>query len=96
MKEVGITLSNTAGSIDLKKHPELLEGVDLILTLTENHKKEILKIKGGDGIEIYTLKEFAGEYGDIEDPSMKGLEGFRIARDIIIDCLMKGLQKFSS
>ncbi|MFX1394923.1 MAG: low molecular weight protein arginine phosphatase [Promethearchaeota archaeon] len=96
MKEIGINLSDTIGSIDLKKHPELLEGVDLILTLTKNHKKEILKIKGVDGIEIYTLKEFAGECGDIEDPFMKGLEGFRIARDIIIDCLMKGLQKFSS
>ena len=96
MKEIGITLSETVGSIDLKKHHELLEGVDLILTLTENHKKEILKIKGVDSIEIYTLKEFAGECGDIEDPSMKGLEGFRIARDIIIDCLVKGLQKLSS
>lgn len=96
MKEVGITLSDDASSIDLKKHPELLEGVDLILTLTENHKKEILKIKSVDGIKLCTLKEFAGECGDIEDPSMKGLEGFRITRDKIIDSIMKGLQKISN
>jgi len=43
---------------------------------------------------IHTLREFAGECGDIEDPSMKGIEGFRIARDKIKDCLNKGLQKY--
>jgi hypothetical protein len=44
---------------------------------------------------MLTLKEFAGEKGDIADPSMKELEGFRTARDEIYDCLMKGLQKYT-
>lgn len=96
MKEVGVYLPEDSLSMDLKKHPELLEDVDLILTLSENHKKEILKIKDVDDIKIYTLKEFAGESGNIEDPSMKGLEGFRIARDKIIHCLRKGVIKFSN
>ncbi len=97
MKEIGIILPEDALSIDLKRHPELVEveGVDLILTLTEEHKKEIMKIDGLDHKEIYTLKEFAGNQGDIEDPSMKGLEGFRLTRDEIKYCLIKGLKKFT-
>jgi protein-tyrosine-phosphatase len=94
MKEIGILLPEDSMSIDIKKHPELLKDVDLILTMTEQHKLEIKQIDGAKNKEIYTLKEFAGECGDIEDPSMKELQGFRIARDEIRDCLLKGLKKY--
>ncbi len=94
MEEVGIKLSENSLSIDLKKHPEILEDVDLILTLTEKHLEEIHEIFNINSLEILTLKEFAGEYGDIEDPSMKELEGFREARNKIINCLMKGLNRY--
>ncbi|MFO7796456.1 MAG: low molecular weight protein arginine phosphatase [Promethearchaeati archaeon] len=97
MKEEGIHLPEDSKSIDLKKHPKIVENTDLILTLTQNHKKELYDLNGlldkYDG-DIFTLKEFAGEYGDIEDPSMKGIEGFRKARDEIKDCLLKGLRKW--
>lgn len=95
MEEVGIKLSEKSLSIDLKKHPKLIEEVDLILTLTNKHKEEFNKFFNVDSKEILTIKEFAGERGDIEDPSMKELIGFRIARDEIINCLMKGLNKYS-
>lgn len=94
MKELGIKLSDSAESFDLKKHKDLIEKAELILTLTNQHKQDLLKFQEIDNKEIYTLKEFAGESGDIEDPSMKGIEGFRLIRDEIKDCLMKGLQKF--
>lgn len=94
MEEVGIKLSDSSLSIDLKKHPEFLEDVDLILTLTNNHIEEINEFFNIDGKEISTIKDFAGENGDIEDPSMKELEGFREARNEIIDFLMKGLNKY--
>lgn len=94
MEEVGIKLSENALSYDLKKHPELFEKADLILTLTHQHKKEIDTFFNTNNKEILTIKEFAGEHGDIEDPSMKELEGFREARDDIIDYLMKGLNKY--
>jgi protein-tyrosine-phosphatase len=94
MKEIGIVLPEDSMSIDIKKHPELLKDVDLILTMTEQHKLEIMQIDGANNKEIYTLKEFAGECGDIEDPSMKELQGFRIARDEIRNCLLKGLKKY--
>ncbi|TFG21757.1 MAG: hypothetical protein EU529_12540 [Promethearchaeota archaeon] len=94
MKEIGIELSDTSESIDLKKeeHRKLIKEADLILTLTEKHKEDILKFEEINNKSVFTIKEFAGENGDIEDPSMKGIEGFRLIRDEIKDCLMKGLQ----
>ncbi len=94
MKEVFIDLPEEAVSIDLKKRPELIQRADLILTLTDKHKQEIIDFTDSDNKEIYTLREFAGENGDIKDPSMKGLEGFRKARDEIKRCLDKGLRKY--
>ena len=96
MKELGIDLSDTYVSIDLKKpeNRKQVEKADLILTLTEKHKKEVSNFLDVDSKTILTIKEFAGESGDIIDPSMKGLEGFRIARDEIIQSLIKGLNKY--
>jgi protein-tyrosine-phosphatase len=94
MKEVGIILPEDSLSKDLKKYPKLIEEADLILTLTEKHKQEIYDFYDINSKEILTLREFAGEKGDIADPSMKELEGFRRARDEIYDCLMKGFQKY--
>jgi protein-tyrosine-phosphatase len=95
MKEVGIKLSDDSLSKDLKKYPELIEEADLIITLTDKHKKEIKDFYDINSKEMLTLREFAGEEGDIADPSMTELEGFRRARDKIYDCLMKGLKKYS-
>ena len=96
MKELGINLSETYVSIDLKKpeHQKHVEKADLILTLTDKHKEDISNFLETDRKTILTIKEFGGESGDIKDPSMKGLEGFRIARDEIIQSLVKGLNKY--
>lgn len=94
MKEEGITLPEESLSIDLKKHPHLIDKSDLILTLTEKHKSEIIKFIKTNNKDVFTLKEFAGDYGDIEDPSMKGIDGFRKARDQIKENIMKGLKKY--
>jgi protein-tyrosine-phosphatase len=99
MKEEGIDLPEDATSIDLKKHQKYLANADLILTLTEQHKRAIFQLNGTKRFfngKVFTLKEFAGEKGDIKDPSMKGVEGFRKARDEIKACLVKGLEKWFS
>ena len=95
MKEIGIILPKGSLSKDLKKYPEIIEEADLILTLTDTHKMEIYDYYDINSKEILTLKEFAGEKGDIADSSMKELEGFRTARDEIYDCLKKGLQNYT-
>ena len=94
MKEIGIHLSDESVSVDLKKHPELMQGVDLILALTEKHKKEICDHFKLENKAIFTLREFAGENGDINDPSMKGPVGFRKARDEIKHCIIEGMKRF--
>ena len=93
MEEVGIKLSDSALSTDLKKHHELVREADLILTLTNKHKDEMQDFFILDSKDILTIKEFAGEHGDIEDPSMKEAL-FKKVRDEIIDDLMKGLNKY--
>ncbi|MFX1552041.1 MAG: hypothetical protein ACFFB9_16960 [Promethearchaeota archaeon] len=94
MEELGIKLPESALSRDLKRYPKLVEDADLILTLTNKHKEEIYNFFNVDGKELLTIKEFAGDSGDIEDPSMKELEGFRKARNEIIYFLMKGLNNY--
>jgi len=94
MKEIGIILSEDAVSIDLKKRPELIKQADLVLTLTEKHKEEIQKYNTSDENKVLTLREFAKENGDIADPSMKGVEGFRKARDEMINCIVEGMKRF--
>lgn len=97
MKEENIILSNDSKSKDLKKHMDLLENAELVLTLTNDHKKIVQSLIDSHklkGIELKTLKEFAGRKGDIEDPSMKGIEGFRKARNEIKSCIIDGLKKF--
>lgn len=39
---------------------------DYIITMTEAQKKEIMRRYGGE--KVYTLRELAGENGDIKDP----------------------------
>ncbi|MFX1326971.1 MAG: low molecular weight protein arginine phosphatase [Promethearchaeota archaeon] len=93
MEELGIELSDSALSVDLKKHPEFIEEADLILTLTNDHKEEINDLFNVNNKKVLTIKEFGGGSGDIEDPSMKE-ELFGKIRDEIIDSLMKGLNKY--
>jgi protein-tyrosine-phosphatase len=94
MQEEGIILPKDSLSLDLKKNPKAINEADLILTLTSEHKGLIADYVSNKDTVIMTLKEFAGECGDIEDPSMKGVKGFREVRDEIKECLLKALNKF--
>ena len=57
--------------IDLEEHraksitPELLKQCDLVLTMTEGHKAQLLPYAEG---KVFTLLEYAGLPGDIADP----------------------------
>ena len=45
------------------------------------------------GKRVLTLRELAGETGDIEDPSMQPEDVFRHCRDQIVDCLERGFPR---
>jgi protein-tyrosine phosphatase len=84
LRDVGIELAESAASVDLKRHPELLEQSDLILAMTEGQADELRgRFPAAKEHQIFTLRAFAGENGDIADPYEKGFEHFVRCRDEI-------------
>ncbi|OGO03158.1 MAG: hypothetical protein A2Y59_02675 [Chloroflexi bacterium RBG_13_52_14] len=76
-------------SKDLKRHKELLEEADLVLTMSQEQKRRVHLLPEADGKGIFTLKEFVGEAGDIADPFGRGDAAYIQCRDEIKMCLEK-------
>jgi protein-tyrosine-phosphatase len=78
LRDEGIDLDETGlTSTDLKRHRSLLAEADLILTMTAAQKAMLAAFAEAQGRPVFTLPEFAGLDGDIEDPAMQGEEAFR-------------------
>jgi protein-tyrosine phosphatase len=94
LRELGIHLAEDAfHSTDLRRHPELVAQADLVLTMTEAQKALVAALGMMDGRPIFTLREFAGERGDIEDPYGGDDHGYRHARDVIRRCLERSFER---
>lgn len=71
--------------IDLKSHRstpltlELVDQADLILTMTKNHKEQILRVSPRAMDKTYTLKEYGGSLKntDILDPFGQSINVYR-------------------
>ena len=88
LREHGIHLeAEDFVSTDLKRHRYLIEEAHLILTMTEEQKGMLDAYSEAEGKPAYTLKEFAGEAGDIDDPAMQGEDAFRARMIEIQRCL---------
>ncbi len=84
LREVGIDLGDEATSTDLKRHPELLEECDLIIAMTEQQARELVeRFPASRARPVFTLRSFAREAGDIEDPYEKGDVVFAECREEI-------------
>jgi protein-tyrosine-phosphatase len=93
LREVGIHLAEDAfTSTDLKRHPELLEAAAVVVTMTVE-QKQVVSGLGVDGRPVLTLRELAGEHGDIGDPVGQGEDVYRACRDEIARCLDKGFER---
>lgn len=93
LRELDIELRETdIVSTDLKRHVHLIAQADLILTMTQEQKEMLAAYPEAVGKRIFTLKEFAGEDGDIDDPAMQGEEAFRARMDEIKRCLEKSFE----
>lgn len=88
LKQEGIDVEGMR-SKDLKRHRELLEEADLVLTMTQEQKRRVHQFPGVDSKGVYTLKEFVGETGDIADPFGRGDSAYVQCRDEIKRCLEK-------
>ena len=84
LRDDGIHISEELTSTDLKRHPELLEAADLVIAMTEEQARSLVeKFPGAAGRRVHTLRSFAGELGDIDDPYEKGDEVFTACREEI-------------
>jgi protein-tyrosine-phosphatase len=93
LREVGIHLAeDDFASTDLRRHPELLDEAAVIVTMTAD-QKQVLTELGAAPRPVLTLRELAGEAGDIGDPVGQGEEVYRACRDEITRCLDKGLDR---
>jgi protein-tyrosine-phosphatase len=85
LREVGIDLGDDATSTDLKRHPELLEEADLVIAMTTQQAQELReRFAVPERLPVHTLRSFAGESGDIDDPFEQGDQVFAACRDEII------------
>lgn len=90
LEEIGI-FSDDFRSTSINK--EMIEESDLVITMTNQHKKQIMKAYDLKE-RIYTLKEFSGNKdGDIEDPYGMSLEEYRKCRDKLQVLISKVIEK---
>ncbi|MBX3023868.1 hypothetical protein KF840_03060 [bacterium] len=94
LRDEGIELPPDSVATDLKRNRHLIDRADLILAMT---REQIRILRAGwpeaAGKEIYTLREFAGESGDIEDPAGRDESVFAACRDEIKICLERALPR---
>ena len=88
-----LAVEDTMSSIDLRRHREIIAEAHLILTMTEQQKEMLGAYEEAQGRDIFTLKEFVGESGDIHDPFEQGEDKYRYCRDEIKRCLAKGVDR---
>ena len=94
LREEGIHLAETSiVSTDLRQHRDLIAGADLILTMTAQQKLALASLVETDGRAVFTLREFAGEDGDIGDPMGQSEDVYRACRDEIKRCLKLSLDR---
>ena len=93
LRDIGIPEPPKPGATDLKRNRHHLAEADLILVMTEEQRRMLGAFEEAAGKRVLTLRELAGETGDIEDPSMQPEDVFRHCRDQIVDCLERGFPR---
>jgi protein-tyrosine-phosphatase len=94
LREIGIHLGeDDLTSTDLRRHRDLVAEAGLIVTMTREQQQTLAGFPEAGGRPIVTLRELAGEDGDIGDPAGRGEETFRWCRDEIARCLTVSLDR---
>ena len=84
--------------IDLTNHrtqpvtEDLIKQCDLILTMTQAHKQVLEPMAKG---KVYTLLEYAGSQGDVQDPYGGDLEEYEECAQEIYDALVDVAEKIA-
>ena len=94
LRDIGIDIPEGAGATDLKRQRHLIEEADLILAMTDEQRRMLVKgFPESHGKPVVLLQELAGGSGDIADPAMQSEDVFRHCRDEIVRCLEAGLPR---
>ncbi len=94
LRDEGIHLAEDAlTSTAIALHPEVVAAAHVIVTMTREQKAIMEALDDAAGKPILTLRELAGESGDIADPAMQGEDVFRTCRDEIKRCLEKSFDR---
>jgi protein-tyrosine-phosphatase len=94
LREDGIHLAeDTMSSTDLRRHREIIAEAHLIPDHDRAAEGDARRLREAQGRDIFTLKEFVGESGDIHDPFEQGEDKYRYCRDEIKRCLAKGVDR---
>lgn len=96
LRDDGIHLPPDSVATDLKNNRHLISEADLILAMTDEQIAMLHKgFPEAAGKEIYTLKQFAGIDGDIEDPAGRDEQFFANCRDEIKACLERAIERLA-
>jgi protein-tyrosine-phosphatase len=94
LREEGIHLAEDAMvSTAIALHPEIVAEAAVIVTMTREQQAVMAASIVARGKPILTLRELAGESGDIADPAAQGEDVFRACRDEIKRCLEKAIDR---
>ncbi|GIW42588.1 MAG: hypothetical protein KatS3mg076_3165 [Candidatus Binatia bacterium] len=95
LREIGIEVPEETVATDLKRNRHLYEEADFVVTMTEEQLAMLREaFPGPPEKAAHTLKEWAGESGDIEDPAGQDEDVFRACRDEIRRCLLRALPRW--
>ena len=96
LREDGIHVPADTVSTDLKRNRHLIVEADLILAMTDAQVRLLREtFPESAGKPVYTLKEFAGGVGDIEDPVGGGDVVYAACRDEIKACLERAIERLA-
>lgn len=96
LREEGIELARDACSTDLKRNRHLLTEADLILAMTAEQIRMLREyFPEAQGKPAFTLKEFAGESGDVEDPFGQPERAYALCKDEIKRCLLRIVDRWA-
>jgi protein-tyrosine-phosphatase len=94
LREEGILLAEDGMvSTAIAQHPEVVAAAHVIVTMTREQKVIMEALTEAGGKPILTLRELAGESGDIADPAAQGEDVFRACRDEIKRCLEQAIDR---
>lgn len=93
LRDHGIEIAEGKTSTALKRNLHLLETADLVLAMTAEQKATVESFPESTGKPIYTLREFAGDTGDIADPASRDESFFRDTCALVKEALEKALPR---